>query len=239
MTPPFKYRRTWISILAAILCTGSAGGTNWGPLAAGMRGAVSDTLPLRDTAGGKLQASRPQEIVFLLDVSNSMGLGKKMDLLKKSMETLLVKLRPVDRVSLISFGNDVSTLYRTTSFSQSDSLLRIIDHIRSTATATNVNGAIDMAYEQVLATPKGTTRQEVFLITDGEFLLNKRVIGMVKENGSVRLTAVIVGEGTAAEKAGAYVRGSLGLDVVTLVNEGRDVNNLLEHIRSLTGAPIK
>ena len=50
---------------------------------------------------------------------------------------------------------------------------------------------------------------------------------------------MIVGEGLSAEKAVIYVRETLLLDVVTLVNETRDVNNLLEHIRQLTGAPIK
>jgi uncharacterized protein with von Willebrand factor type A (vWA) domain len=201
--------------------------------------ATTDTLPGKGANPGKLQAVQPQEIVFLLDISNSMGQGKKMDLLRKSMQALLEKLRPVDRVSLISFGNDVTLLYATTSFSKPDSLLRIIEHIRSIATATNVNGAIDMAYEQMSATPRGKTRQEVFLVTDGEFKLNKRVIALVKEDSTVRLTAVIVGEGASAEKAVAYVRETLGLDVVTLVNENRDVNNLLEHIRVLTGAPLK
>jgi len=167
---------------------------------------VMDTLPARDSATGKLQAAKPQEIAFLLDVSNSMGQGRKMELLKKSMTALLDKLRPVDHVSLITFGNDVLALYRTTSFSKPDSLLRIIEHVRSTATATNVNGAIDMAYEQAMATPAGTTRQELFLITDGEFKLNKRVITLVKDHPAIRLTAVIVGEGESAEKAGAYVR---------------------------------
>jgi len=152
---------------------------------------------------------------------------------------LLDKLRPVDHVTLIVFGNDVTPLFRTTSFVNPDSLLRIIEHIRSTATATNVNGAIDLAYEQMVATPPGTTRQEVFLITDGEFKLNKRVIALVKDNARVRLTAVIVGEGAAADKAVTYVRETLKLDVVTLVNQSRDVNKLLDHIQGLTGAPLK
>ena len=201
--------------------------------------AITDTLPTQDTGSGKLRGAGPQEIVFLLDVSNSMGQGRKMDLLKGSMMTLLDKLRPVDRVTLIVFGNDVTPLFRTTSFVNPDSLLRIIEHIRSTATATNVNGAIDLAYEQMVATPPGTTRQEVFLITDGEFKLNKRVIALVKDNARVRLTAVIVGEGAAADKAVTYVRETLGLDVVTLVNQSRDVNKLLDHIQGLTGAPLK
>lgn len=193
----------------------------------------------RDTVPAKLQATRPQEIVFLLDVSNSMGQGKKMDLLKSSMAVLLGKLRPIDRVSLISFGNDVIPLYRTTTFSKPDSLMRIIGQVRSKATATNVNGAIDMAYEQINTTPKNTTRQEIFLVTDGEFELNKRVVKMVKADSTIRLTAVIVGEGSQATKAALYVRQTLGLDVVTLVEEKRDAKNLLLHIEALTGAPLK
>ena len=200
---------------------------------------LSKEVPLPDSLPGGRVPARPQDIVFLLDVSNSMAQGKKMDLLKGSMVVLLDKLRQVDRVSLISFGNDVVPLYRTTTFSKPDSLMRIIGNIRSKATATNVNGAIDLAYDQLATTPKNTTRQEVFLVTDGEFELNKRVVKMVKEDTTVRLTAVIVGEGTQATKAALYVRQTLGLDVVTLVEEKRDAGNLLLHIEGLTGAPLK
>ena len=219
-----------------------AGRTDAKPLSPGKAFNIclsSDTLPPKDTGTLKLQSPLPQDIIFLLDISNSMGQGKKMDLLKRSMQALLEKLRTVDRVSLISFGNDAVTLYRTYSFSKPDSLIRIIERIHSTATATNVNGGIDMAYEQLLYPAAEKMRQEVFLITDGEFKLNKFTIERIKQNPRIRLTAVIVGEGLSAEKAVIYVRETLLLDVVTLVNETRDVNNLLEHIRQLTGAPIK
>jgi uncharacterized protein with von Willebrand factor type A (vWA) domain len=114
--------------------------------------------------------------------------------------------------------------------------MRIIEKIRSTATATNVNGAIDMAYDQLSETPRGKTRQEVFLVTDGEFKLVKRVIKAVQDQTWVRMTAVVVGKGESAEKAVIYVRDTLGLDVVTLVNEDKDANNLLDHIRELNTA---
>jgi len=194
-----------------------------------------DTLPKKPDST-QLQSALPQDIVFLLDISNSMAQDKKMELLKRSMQSLLENLRPVDRVSLITFGNAVTLIYRTSSLTTPDSLMRIIEKIRSTATATNVNGAIDMAYDQFSETPRGKTRQEVFLVTDGEFKLVKRVIKAVQDQTWIRMTAVVVGKGESAEKAVIYVRDTLGLDVVTLVNEDKDANNLFDHIRELNTA---
>ncbi len=85
-------------------------------------------LVLFSTARGQDTARKEKsnKIVFLLDVSNSMGNDNKMQLLKKSTEELLKLLDNKDHVSLLSFGAQVNLLYSTTSFSTPDSLLKAI-----------------------------------------------------------------------------------------------------------------
>lgn len=180
---------------------------------------------------GQTGISNPSNIVFLLDISNSMGRDQKMDLLRKSTEELCKVLNGKDRISLLTFGTVVETLYTTTSFQGPDSLLKTLAHVRSTAAATNINRGIYDAYELAdqLKFPSGN---HVFLITDGEFALNPYTKALVEKRTDIRMTCVIVGKGPSAEKAVKYVTDELKLKVITLVNQESDVRKLAELVRA-------
>jgi hypothetical protein len=201
-------------------------------------------LGLLSTARGQDTAKeeRSNKIVFLLDVSNSMGNDNKMQLLKKSTEELLKLLDNKDQVSLLSFGTQVNLLYSTTSFSTPDSLLKTISKVRPTASSTNINGAIYSAYEILLQKTKKELKakhpvpslydKNILLVTDGLFDLNPYTKNLVCEHPEINLTCVIVGRGIEADKAVTYIREELQLKVITLVDEDKDVKKLallLEH----------
>lgn len=177
-------------------------------------------------------------IVFLIDVSNSMGRENKMQLLKKSTEELLKLLDSKDQISLLSFGTQVNVLYSTASYSTPDTILKVISRLRSTASSTNINGAIYDAYDILMRKTKKerkskkydpwSTDKHLLLVTDGLFELNPFTKQMVCDNPSVKFTCVIVGRGIEADKAVTYVREELQLKVITLVDEEKDVKKLAE-----------
>jgi Mg-chelatase subunit ChlD len=181
---------------------------------------------------------RSAKIVFLLDVSNSMGKENKLLLLKKSTEELLKLLDDQDQISLLSFGTQVNMLYHTTSYSSPDSLLKIISKVRSTASSTNINSAIYEAYDILLLKTKKEIKpknynppsieKHVLLVTDGLFELNPYSKQLVCDNPEIQLTCVIVGRGIEADQAVTYVREELQLKVITLVDEEKDVKKLAE-----------
>lgn len=181
-------------------------------------------------------AEKSNKIVFLLDVSNSMANDNKMELLKRSTEELLKLLDSKDQISLLSFGTQVNLLYSTTSYSKPDSLLKTISRVRSTASSTNINGAIYSAYEILLQKPKKERRSkrklpvvynnDILLVTDGLFELNPYTKQLVCDHPEINLTCVIVGRGIEADKAVTYIREELQLKVITLVDEVKDVKKL-------------
>jgi Mg-chelatase subunit ChlD len=167
-----------------------------------------------------------RQIVFLLDISNSMGQENKMQLLKRSTEELLCLLNAKDKISLMTFGNAVTLVYHTESYDGSDSLIKAISRVRSIASATNINGGIFEAYDLAL---KGNAKEKhVLLVTDGLFELNGYTKQLVCDNPGIILTCVIVGRGIEADKAVTYVREELMLKVITLVDEEKDVKRLTE-----------
>lgn len=203
-------------------------------------GSSTTLINTGDTSVQKLDVKKfaANNIVFLLDISNSMSRDNKMILLRKSMEVLLVRLRKIDKVHLISFGNNVSLLYSTGALTSPDSLNAVLKSVRSIASATNVNGGIQYAYELALQHFIKGANNEVMLVTDGEFVLNKYTVNMVKEHPEIRLTSVVVGRDRASALAAAYIRDTLQLPVVSLVNEESDLEELLNYIKknASTGA---
>jgi hypothetical protein len=192
--------------------------------------------------------TRSAQIVFLLDVSNSMARDNKMKLLKNSTGELLKLLSKNDLISLMTFGDQINLLYHTTSYPGPDSLLKLIPRIRSTASATNINGGIADAYELIKTTVKSSGKKpkrmsskqmrngyptdylarenHVLLVTDGLFELNEYSKQLVCDHPDIRLTCVIVGKGREAEEAVTYVKEELQLKVITLIDEEKDVKNL-------------
>ena len=109
---------------------------------------------------------------------------------------------------------------------------KILRKVRSTASATNVNGGVEEAYERARSVLMKQANNEVLLITDGEFILNKHTAELVRNAKDINMTCVIVGTDAGAIKAAEYVKNTLQLNLVTLVNEATDLNVLLESVKS-------
>lgn len=189
-------------------------------------GVKTDTIPRQLDAA----QFKSNNIVFLLDISNSMARENKMPLLRKSMEKLLIKLRKIDKVHLITFGNNIQVLYSTSSLSTPDSLNGILRSVRSIASATNINGGIQAAYEISLShfLPKGNN--EMLIVTDGEFVLNRYTIKLVKSHPEIKLTVVLVGEKAKIASAAGYIQTTLKLPVISLITDDIDLEGLASHI---------
>jgi Mg-chelatase subunit ChlD len=194
---------------------------------------TSETRDLRsDTIPHQLDVVqfKSNNIVFLLDISNSMARENKMPLLRKSMEKLLVKLRKIDKVHLITFGNNIQVLYSTSSLSTPDSLNGILRSVRSIASATNINGGIQTAYEISLSHFLVKGNNEMLIVTDGEFVLNRYTIELVKSHPEIKLTVVLVGEKAKIASAANYIQTALKLPVVSLITDDMDLEGLATHI---------
>lgn len=91
---------------------------------------------------------KPNNIVFILDVSSSMRLLGRLDMLKEAMLRLVTVLRPVDRVSIITFTTSPVTRIQGAYGNQHDTLSSII---RSFTAAGATNGIKGLKYAYELA----------------------------------------------------------------------------------------
>ena len=128
----------------------------------------------------KLQAKQPIEanlppsnLVFLVDVSGSMNSQNKLPLVQESMEKLLAKLRPQDKMSIVTYAGSSLVVLEPTSGSEKAKIKKAINGLTSgggTAGADGINTAYKLAEENFLA--DGNNR--VIVATDGDWNIGIR-----------------------------------------------------------------
>jgi hypothetical protein len=110
----------------------------------------------------------PSNLVFLLDVSGSMGEPNKLPLVKQSMRMLLDNLTENDKVAIVIYREETSILLPSTNAYQKGRIAGAIDSLDANGT-TNGAAGIQLAYQVARENfIKGGTNR-VILATDGDF----------------------------------------------------------------------
>ena len=107
-------------------------------------------------------------LVFLIDVSDSMEDMNKLPLLKQSMKILVNELRPTDKVSIVVYAGAAGMVLPPTSGNEKKTIMKALDQLEaggSTAGGAGIELAYKIATENFI---KGGNNR-VILATDGDF----------------------------------------------------------------------
>ncbi len=123
----------------------------------------------------------PNNLVFLLDVSGSMGSPNKLPLVKAAFRLLVDQLRPEDRVAIVVYAGAAGLVLPSTSGSERDRILDAIERLSAGGSTAGGQG-ITLAYQAARQhfVPGGNNR--VILATDGDFN-----VGVSSEGDLIRL----------------------------------------------------
>jgi len=127
-------------------------------------------------------ADRPAaNLVFLIDVSGSMDEPNKLPFVKESLQMLVGKLKPEDRVAIAVYAGSSGLALPSTPVSHRQEILDAIDRLEAGGSTNGALG-IQLAYDVARANfiPGGVNR--VILATDGDFN-----IGLTDRGDLVRL----------------------------------------------------
>jgi Ca-activated chloride channel family protein len=138
--------------------------------------------------------------VFLIDVSGSMDMPNRLPLLKSAFRMFVKNLRPVDTISIVTYGGYVQIWLKPTSGADQETILKSIDQLVAEGD-TPGESAIKLAYQVASRTYiKGGTNR-VILATDGDFNVGEtsekaldELISKKRQSG-VYLTCLGVGMG--------------------------------------------
>ena len=195
-------------------------------------------IPDKDTTG---QLSKRKyginNIVFLIDVSNSMKTPNKLPLLKDAMKQLVMTMRDIDKVTVISYSNKTKVVVPTTFASGTDKqqIMSLIDSLTAGGGTNGLLG-LEKAYTSVTENYQAGGNNQVIIATDGIFngandKGEQGVVKYVKDKSVEGITLSVVGFGDdinakklmiklAESGNGSFIHFEKGVDTgALLVNE--------------------
>ncbi len=107
-------------------------------------------------------------LVFLIDVSGSMNQSNKLPLLKSSFKILLEKLRPQDKVALVTYAGSAGVVLEPTSAKNKEKILSALENLSAGGSTAGGEG-IELAYKLAQENFVKNGNNRVILATDGDF----------------------------------------------------------------------
>jgi Ca-activated chloride channel family protein len=153
--------------------------------------------------GVKARDPRPSEtpwnLVFLVDVSGSMQPDNRLPLVKKALRILVERMRPYDRIALVTYAGVACNPLSSTSGTEKKKILAAIDQLGAGG-STNGSGGIELAYDIAERNVVKGGVNRVILATDGDFNVGVNsqhdLIKLIEEKrkSGVSLTTIGVGD---------------------------------------------
>jgi len=110
----------------------------------------------------------PSNLVFLIDVSGSMGEPNKLPLLKTTFKMLVKQLREQDKVSIVVYAGVAGVVLEPTYGSERDKIITAIDNLQAGGSTAGGEG-IQLAYQIAKDNFVEAGNNRVILATDGDF----------------------------------------------------------------------
>ena len=142
----------------------------------------------------------PCNLTFLIDVSGSMGWNGGFDMAKAGLRMLVDRLRPEDRVAIVTYASGTRVLLASTPGTEKGRIRAAIDGLVSGG-GTAGGAGIQLAYEEAKKGFDRKANNRVILVTDGDFNVGistpkalEEFIAEKRESG-IFLTVLGVGHG--------------------------------------------
>ena len=120
-----------------------------------------------------IEKYKPNNIIFLIDVSGSMADTTKLRWLKISINNLLNNLRPTDKISLLCYRDSVNCIADGLSYEKKYELINIVDALKARGN-TKGNKAIKTAIDLCIKNYISDGNNQIILASDGVFPFNNK-----------------------------------------------------------------
>ena len=177
-------------------------------------------------------------LTFVIDVSGSMGMENRLELVKKALRLLVRQLRPADKIGIVVYGTDARVVLPHTSVVNREHILERIDSLCPEG-VTNLEDGLHKGYELARRNAETDCINRVILCSDGvanagqtaSDVLLKQVRNYV-DNDDIFLTTVGFGMGNYNDPLMEELakKGNGNYAYVDTLNEARRI-----FVENLTG----
>jgi Ca-activated chloride channel family protein len=109
---------------------------------------------------------KPASLTFVIDVSGSMAMENRLELVKRSLELLVERLRPTDTVAIVVYGSEARVVLNPTSAEDKGALLNAIYSLQ-TEGATNAEAGLKLGYQMAEWAYRPDAINRIILCSDG------------------------------------------------------------------------
>ena len=138
-------------------------------------------------------------LVFLIDVSGSMGAADKLPLLTRSLGRLVEELDEDDRVAMVVYAGASGVVLEPTSCDAKDTILQALERL-SAGGSTNGGAGIELAYRVASESFIADGINRVILATDGDFNVGTssegELVRMIEQKAQSGVGLTVLGFGT-------------------------------------------
>ena len=137
-------------------------------------------------------------LTFVIDVSGSMEMEGRLELVKRSLERLLAELRPADTVAIVVYGTDARVILSPTPVIEAGEIRDAIQRLRPEG-STNAEAGLVLGYEVARAAfrPGGVNR--VILASDGVANVGNTgadaILAQIRDEAAAGITLLTLGVG--------------------------------------------
>lgn len=151
--------------------------------------------PVESSTELSINEYKPNNILFLVDVSGSMRDSLKLPLMKEALHTLIDAVRDVDRITFVTYADSIKVIADGLKGSDKQSLHRLVDGLKSKG-LTKGNKAILFSQQLAQTHFIAQGNNQIFLSTDGKFRFYPDDVKTWKErqiNGRIVMSTVAFG----------------------------------------------
>lgn len=111
---------------------------------------------------------KPNNIIFLVDVSSSMKDSSKLPVMQNALHFLIENLRPIDKITFITYADSVKVIKEGISASNKKELNEVVDNLKAKG-LTKGKKAILFSLDIALLNYIENGNNQIILATDGKF----------------------------------------------------------------------
>ncbi len=185
---------------------------------------------------------KPNNLIFLVDVSSSMRDSLKLPLMKNALHTLIDKVRDIDSITFITYASKVTVLSEAVSGADKKKLHLLVDSLKAKG-MTSGNKAILLSQQIGQKHFNAGANNQIFLATDGEFKFSKEDYQKWKENQKdkkIIISTIAFGNEKLALNNLKHISEKGEGSFISISNKGDSNEKLINEIklRSRTSADI-
>ena len=141
---------------------------------------------------------QPNNVLFLIDISKSMNGQDKLPKMKESMKELVSVLRPIDKITVMTFNMDQTIVLETTTADNKEEIMSKIDSLVGFGYTHGVKG-LETAYDIIKQHYIENGNNQIIISTDGVFngphFDEQEVYKVVREQEREGIVLSVVGFG--------------------------------------------